>query len=543
MKHFSFLLIVLVVKNINAQSFTDSDIPIVIIDTYNQTIVDEPKINSHFKLLYNGPAVRNYLTDIPDYEGEIGIEIRGNYSQTFPQLSYGIEMRDGSGADLDTSLLGMPAEHDWCLIATYNDKSFSRNTLGYDLFRRMGHWAAQSRFCEVVINGDYKGIYMLCESVKRDQNRVNIAKLDSSEITYPDISGGYIFKNDYFTAGDSWLSNYSPVDHLNFPVHLVYHYPKPDEIPLQQQSYLQSYVDSFETALYGPNFADPQTGYRHFAAELSFVDYFILEELSRNYDGFMHSFFFYKGKDTGNDPKLHCGPVWDFDWAFNNITVSNCTDFAAANGSGWAYLINDCNIHSVNSVGWHVRMLQDSTFADLLRCRWDELRQTILDTAYIFNHMDSVAAYLNESQARHYARWNHISVNVGSCHVPPIPSTFAGHVAEMKNWIHIRATWLDANMPGSALNCGVGIIERTETPSVQLFPNPASEKVNIHTSGLTGPCTVVCYTINGEAVLKQQINTGSGNVLDIASLSSGLYVLEITDAKGACVHHKLTVSR
>jgi hypothetical protein len=151
----------------------------------------------------------------------------------------------------------------------------------------------------------------------------------------------------------------------------------------------------------------------------------------------MHSFYFNKDKD-GNSSKLKCGPVWDFDWAFNNITVSSCTDFAAANGSGWAYLINDCPVHSVNSVGWHVRMLQDSTFANLLRCRWEELRQTILDTSYLFHHIDSVAAYLNEAQVRHYARWGHISYNVGGCHVPPIPATFQGHVDQMKDWLLTR---------------------------------------------------------------------------------------------------------
>src|ERR1044071_4158371 len=83
---------------IHAQTFTDSDIPIVTINTYNQQIVDDPKITAHFQLFYNGPSVRNYLTDVPEYEGEIGIELRGTYSQAvFPQKPYSFETRDNFG--------------------------------------------------------------------------------------------------------------------------------------------------------------------------------------------------------------------------------------------------------------------------------------------------------------------------------------------------------------------------------------------------------------------------------------------------------------
>jgi hypothetical protein len=539
-----FILFNLLAFFAQAQTFTDSDIPIVIIDTYNQTIVDEPKINSNFKIIYNGPNVRNHLTDTPAYQGEIGIEIRGTYSQTFPQQSYGFETRDSFGATLDTSLLGMPTEHDWCLITTYNDKAFARNLLSSSLFTSMGHYTPRSRFCEVMIDGDYRGIYILSELIKRNPNRVNIAQLDSTENTYPSLSGGYIFKTDYWDTTDSWQSNYGPIDHPTFDVHFVYDYPKPNKIDSIQKIYLKGFVNQFETALYSPNFADPVTGYRQYADVLSFVDYFIINELSRNYDGFMHSFYFNKDKDNNNSQaKIKCGPVWDFDWGYSNIAVSNCTSFAATDGSGWAYLINDCNVHSVNSNGWFVRLLQDSTFNNLLRCRWEELRLTILDTAYLNHQIDSVAAYLNEAQGRHYARWGHLALNVGGCHVPPIPTTFAGHVADLKNWLAIRIGWLDGNIPGTASNCFTAVNENEfPKPSLFLFPNPSNDLLFIETTGFENELTITLFDQCGKNVF-EKICTGKDPFpLNVSDFSNGIYILHVQDKTGKQLYRKVVVS-
>ena len=538
-----FIFLCLFVICVRAQTFTDSDIPIVIIDTHGGTIVNEPKISADFKVIDNGPGLRNYIVDAPAYSGKIGIEIRGTYSAILPQLSYGLELRDSVGSDLDTMLLGMPAEHDWHLIANYNDKSFSRNTLAGELFRKLGNYAPRSRFCEVVIDGDYKGIYLLSESIKRDKNRVHISKLDSAEITAPDVTGGYIIKNDYWDNTNSWQSNFSPPGHPSENVNLVYHYPKPDKIQPAQQTYIQGFINQFETALYGSTFSNPLTGFRQYADETSFVDYFIINELSRNYDGFMHSFYFNKDRDGASPKKLKCGPVWDFDWAFNTIYVSNCTDFAATDGSGWAYLINDCSVHSVTSVAWHVRMLQDNAFKDLLRCRWYQSRQTFMSTAQVFNHIDSVATYLNEAQGRHYARWGHIANDVGGCHELPIPGTFAGHVTQMKNWLSVRMAWLDTNMPGTLANCVTGIADtKPVDQSIMFFPIPANDLLFVETTGTNEILAITCYDQQGRIVIDlSSLNTKTQS-LNVSELNSGLYILKINVANGKQLYRKVTIT-
>ncbi|MCJ7450051.1 MAG: CotH kinase family protein [Bacteroidales bacterium] len=120
--------------------FTSSNLPIIIINTQpGEIIMDEPKITADMKVIHNGGASLNYVTDPGNvYTGKIGIEIRGRYSASLPQKPYGIETRDLYGNNLDTSLLGLPSENDWILLANYNDKTFLRNFLAFEIFSEMG---------------------------------------------------------------------------------------------------------------------------------------------------------------------------------------------------------------------------------------------------------------------------------------------------------------------------------------------------------------------------------------------------------------------
>jgi len=242
--------------------FNSSNLPIVVINTSaGETIMDEPKITADMKIIYHGASSMNYVSDSGNvYTGKIGIEIRGRYSASLPQKPYGFETRDSAGNNRNVSLLGMPPENDWTLIANYNDKTFLRNYLAFDIFTEMGHYATRSRYCEVVVNNEYQGIYTLTEKIKIDKNRVNIAKLTPDDNSGNNLTGGYMFKNDYYTSDDSWHSNYSPVDKPGADVYYVYYDPKPIELTLNQKEYIKDYVDSFEATLYGSDFTDRQTG-------------------------------------------------------------------------------------------------------------------------------------------------------------------------------------------------------------------------------------------------------------------------------------------
>lgn len=188
--------------------FSESDLPIVVINTNGQAIGYDIKTVVDMGIIYNGPGNRNHLVDpYNEYNGKIGIEYRGNYSLSLPQKPYSIELIDGLGNSIDSSILGMPAENDWLLLANYNDKSFARNVIPFELFDSLGHYGVRSKHVDVVLDGQYQGIYLLAEKIKRDSNRVDIAKLDSTEISGNNLTGGYIFKVDYWDNTNSWQSN------------------------------------------------------------------------------------------------------------------------------------------------------------------------------------------------------------------------------------------------------------------------------------------------------------------------------------------------
>jgi hypothetical protein len=194
------------------QTFTQSALPIIIINTNGTSIPDEPKVSADMGIIDNFSGVNNVTDTWNGYSGKIGIEIRGSSSQMFPKKQYGVELQDINGNDLKASLLGLPPEEDWILFAPYNDKSLIRDALAYNLGRKMGRYASRSRFCELVLNGQYEGVYVLLEKIKRDSHRVDISDLDPDENSGDDLTGGYILKIDKTTGnGDAgWSSAFSP---------------------------------------------------------------------------------------------------------------------------------------------------------------------------------------------------------------------------------------------------------------------------------------------------------------------------------------------
>jgi len=540
MKRLAILFAFIVLFNIvNAQVFTSSNLPIIIISTNNVPIPNEPKIPGTMKIIDNGPGQINHITDPGNvYNGKIGIEIRGSYSASLPQKPYSVETRDINEADSVVSLFGWPEESDWVLLANYNDKVFMRNVLAFKLFNETGHYASRTRYAEVTVNGQYQGIYIFGEKIKRDDGRVNISKLDPDENTGEPLTGGYIFKIDYWDNTNSWKSPYHPIGHSGFDVHFVYYYPKPEEISEQQHEYLKNYVTTFESALYSPLFHDTTAGYYPYINMQSFIDYFIINELARNNDGFKKSFYFFKDRD-GKDKRINCGPVWDFDWAWKNI--DECAIFANTDGSGWAYKVNDC-YPDVNSPGWHIRLLQDTLFANELRCRWELFRNDILNTDSLMNWVDSNATYLWQAQQRHYARWPILGLNVGTPVIGPIPTTFQGEIDDFKHWIQLRLNWLDANMPGHCYN-----ILNTESPVVKpkivAFPNPASDQLFIELPQQNDKAVLQLFSMPGSLLTVPLMFDGNLFTLNVQQLPEGIYYARIIDSDNKINTLKLVIAR
>ena len=505
--------------------YRGSTLPIISINTYGQSIPNEPKITAWMKIIDKGNGQMNEVSDSANvYDGYIGIEIRGASSAGYPQHPYSLETRDSLGENLNVPLLGMPAENDWVLLSHYNEKTFMRNPLSFHMFQEMGHYATRTRLVDVVINGKYEGIYLFGEKIKRDKNRINIKKLTPDDTSGIDVTGGYIFKTDYAHSYDSWLSAYSPIDHPDYTTRFVYYYPRYYNITEEQKAYLQEYVDQFQAILHQSDFAENYPGYIDLQ---SFLDYFIVSEVSRNIDGYKKSHFYYKDR-YDKDNRLHQGPVWDFDWAWKNI--HDCSFLANTNGSGWAYKTNDCRV--TDTPGWYVRLLQDTTFANELNCRYFQLRQDILSLDHLYAFMDSIYHVVKEPQKNHYGRWPILGVRTGAPEFEDPATTYDQEVSRLKEWIRIRLEWLDANMPGNHDQCMTFRKDyKKDAPHLRIFPNPATESFYVEAEKIITGVTV--YDISGRQILARR-NLNSRSVrIDAALVETGIYLVRTEFSSGA----------
>ena len=414
-----------------------------IVDTKGQEIIDEPKVPATLMIIDSSDTL---------YNGYIGIELRGSTSQIFfDKKSYGVETWDKDGNDIDIALAGLPPEEDWIFQGPYSDKSLIRNALIYDLSNRIGQYATRTRFFEMKLNGDFLGTYLLMEKIKRDKNRVNIKKLDVNDNESKLISGGYIIKIDKTTGESSNHGDYN--DKISFysnydtngekdkdkKIYFLYDVPSPESISVGQKNYIQSYIHSFENVLISNNFLDPVTGYRQFIDIQSFVDYFLLNELSHNPDAYRLSTYMHK--DRGG--KLKMGPIWDYNIAFGNVNY--CKGDAVNN---WIYKYNDyCPDDFWLVPFWWEKLLEDPYFADKIKSRWLELRTNQLSDKEIFGKIDLLISDLETSGAikRNYERWPILGQWIWPNSY--VGTTYESEVSYLKTWLTQRLTWMDSNIP------------------------------------------------------------------------------------------------
>ena len=398
------------------------------INTSNKTIVDEPKIPASMDLYIDGELNKSY---------NIGIEIRGSSSQFFEKKSYGVETWDSNNEDIDTDLGGFPEEEDWILYGPFSDKSLIRNVLIFQLSNAIGMYGSRTDFYEVTINDKFLGTYVLMEKIKRDKNRVNISKnLDE------DISGGYIIKIDKppdegYTSANSFSSkfdtrgSYVGASDIKF----LYTYPKSSEISNDQKNYIKNYINDFEEALLSSNFQDPELGYQKYIDIDSFVDFLILNEISKNIDAYRISTFMHKDKNQ----KLKMGPIWDFNLGFGNVNYCD-----AEITSGWSYKFNDvCGGDNWKVPFWWNRLFEDPAFVSKLKNRWSDLRTNILSDQNLQDRIDEITNFLIEHNAprRNFDKWTIIGKYVWPNNY--IGNNYGEEISYLKNWLEKRVKWMD----------------------------------------------------------------------------------------------------
>ncbi|KAA3620425.1 MAG: T9SS C-terminal target domain-containing protein [Calditrichaeota bacterium] len=477
----------------NNNGFISSNLPILIIDTQGREIVDENRIVADMGIICNENDKRNYLADSCNhYNGRIEIELRGTTSLTFPKKPYRIETQDTSGENYNVPLLGMPAENDWILHNPYSDKSLMRNVLAYKLARDTQEYASRSAFVEVIVNEDYKGVYVLLEKIKRDKNRVDISPLEPDDIAGDALTGGYIIKIDNVSGEhvETWQSSHN--------IRFQYHYPKPTEIVPEQKEYIQNFINQFEKSISTPNCNSSAADYSQIIDLDSFVHYFLISELTKNIDSYRLSVYMYKDRDSKNG-KLTLAPVWDFNLAFGNA------DFFGGEYI-WDWGLNTLNSaearQSVWQPLWWEYLVHEPEFINRVVNRWQELRAGAWQTEKLLQYIDSKADTLREAQARNFERWPILGKYVW-------PNAFVGDTWEedvdfLKNWLTARLEWLDDNIPELALSANVNnYLTKFDEKTIlrQNYPNPFHSNTTIQYNLPEGVSTKLgIYNIIGQRI-------------------------------------------
>lgn len=500
-------------------TLTTSDLPILKINTNNQTIEDDPRIIAELELL-DDPSGINNVNDPATQTTQISIEIRGSTSQQYPKKNYGFSTVNPMGLDYNASLLNLPPENDWILYGPYPDKTLIRNVLTFKLWREMGHYASNTRYCELLINDEYKGIYILMEKIKRDDARVAITPLDSMAVAGLEVTGGYVFKVDKTTGTtvETFPSNY------NTEVLFQYHDPGPDELNPQQKNYLQNFIFDFEDMLAGPNFGDVQGGYHDWIDKTSFYDFFIMEEVGRTVDGYRSSSFLFKDRDDING-KIHAGPIWDFNLSYGNADYCDADQI-----TGWQYEFdNVCPWFTSSVPFWWGKLLTDSTYANGLKCRWEYLRAGILNEDKLHDYIDSLALRLEDARIRNFQQWPIIGVYVNWNGY--VGNTYQEDVDYLKWYLENRMNWMDANLPGTCWPEMLGSEEEPPALQVSTWPNPTTENAYISfKTAEAAESTVEIRTLSGQLLYSESLDVEAGNyikTIPLTNMQAGTYLVRL----------------
>ena len=438
MRRYIFIFLFILPLLVQSQILTDSNLPIVVINTDGGvTIPDEPKVLATMKIIWHQDGSRNYLTDVNNpeflnYDGRIGIEIRGSSSQNLPKKPYGLETLQADDVTNNTvRFLGMPKENDWVLNSLAFDQTGMRDVISYELSEKMGQYAPRRVYCEVVINNDYKGLYVFMEKIKADDNRVNIEKMDETCNSYPEVTGGYITKADKTTGNDqvAWtMQGYGNGWWGGPSTDFIHHYPKPDNITNAQHNYIKSvFFDIADKA--GSHNTSIENGISSIIDIPPFVDFMMIAEFSSNVDVYSFSTFFHKDRKG----KLRAGPVWDYNLTFGHDEFGNRSRYDV-----WQFDNND----NTGPKFW-----KDLFDTDMFRClfakRWFEITSegNPLNYNEISSRMNEIDELITEAVGRDNQRWSKMTQH-------------ASEIQAMKTWIQQRINWLNQNI-GSYNNCNM----------------------------------------------------------------------------------------
>lgn len=449
------------VKTENSGDFSDGSLvthlPIITINTNGKkipgkgiigpemTIIDyEESDSGESKILvdiniYDNEEAQNSLENEPNFSAKALFNVRGNSSRAFDKSSYKIEFVDENNIEnkKEYSIMGMAKGSEWALHAPFLDKTLLRNYMWMNISANVMGYAPNVRYCECYVNGEYKGLFVMMETIVKSENRVNIENYDKNSRAI-----SYMLKMDKMNISNKYLETFSSyTSHLDDGAGFTILYPKATDLTEDVKDIIEKEISDFERVLYSYDFKDTKKGYQNYIDVDSWVDFYILEEFLANNDMCSRSTYLYKDKGD----KLKMGPVWDF----NNV----CDNYLAVEYKPEGFFFAENRI-------WYDMLFKDEKFVKKVQKRYKELRKTYLSDEYLMNYIDGTIEYLDEAIVRNYEIWGYVFDRENQTEVfeylRPIernPQNYEEAIEKYKKFLIERGKWLDENIDSLEQYC------------------------------------------------------------------------------------------
>ena len=370
-------------------------------------------------------AQNNHINDTASVESSARIRIRGNSSRKFDKKGYSITLVTDSGENNPQEMMGMDAHHEWVLHGPFLDKTLIRNYMCYNLAGQIMSYAPNVRFCEVLINGEYNGLYLMVESITAGNAGARLdIKVDRKDNSY----SGYVIRLD--RGSETPIKNIVPFSLYSMRkstggFNIIY--PGTANLNEQLVESITQDFSNFEHMLYTYDFDHSEYGYSKTIDVDSFVNYFLINEFTSNYDAGNYSTYIYKGT---NGKYRMC--VWDFNNAFDSYQEQAI----------------DHETFLLHESLWFNMIIKDKDFTERVIKRYHELRKTYFSDDYLNNYIDETIAYLGDAIDRNFEKWGY---TFESDHNLLYPTTrnlrsYDEAVAQLKGYIASRGAWMDENI-------------------------------------------------------------------------------------------------
>ena len=358
-----------------------------------------------------------------NFEGATSIRGRGNSTWEMPKKPYKLKL------DKEAPLFGMNSHREWAVLANYFDKTFLRNITAFEISRIAEmSWTPSSVSFELYLNEAYQGVYTMTEQVTVSKDRFDIELVKPTDISGEALTGGYFLELDFhFDEAYKFKT-----ERAKLPIM----FKDPKKPTVEQFNYVQSYYNLAEEVLYSENYRDSENGYRKYIDVESFINYYIVQELSKNVDGNMRGSCFMAIRRNG---KIEQPLVWDFDLAFGNADY--ITWEQGATSAGWdGWYIKTCS-------PWFDRLFEDPQFVEELKDRWNELKPQLDKLpSFIKEH----ALMLDDAQTRNFstketngAGWD---INKVDWNTSRVSGSYKAEINYLVTFVEKRIGWLDSNI-------------------------------------------------------------------------------------------------